>query len=351
MPREIGIDSGPITIDYTAQNGVTKSFHAQIGVAVSTDDYAMFSKKYDEAISKSLIKARLKRERTIYCNYDFNKIFKITGYPIHQYFFEEIYKHIADMDIIITKLPKTVTMPIFGRFSRENKLKLNENKLDFDNILAHLHNYFPLVCSWRINQLIKETHAEVFLDGITPTEIDGLRHLVGLPILINFSGDRCNPLISTSDILIALIALRLKKNKLFYDRKGLKTIFPELAWKPRVHIITEHDFPYISPQTKPANMDSMLRHPIIFVFRPQNPFIDTDTLKNDVKFAPVFDFAAKIKGAVKFFDGDGGDKHRIIDGDYIIYLEEKGKAAADLLIGLGKKITAIPFNDLKKEYE
>ena len=349
MTETIGIDSGPVNIAYTTSTNQPKSFHAQIGVAVSTNDYSKFREKCSTAITNSFSRFGLKRERDIYCNYDFNKIFNNTRFPIHQEFFKHIHSAIDDINIIFTTFGKDTKMNVFGKLSREKRIKLAKSEMNFKEILDNLHNYFPIVCAWRLNKMIRTNKSEVLLDSFTPTDFDGMRHLADLPISVHFSGDKCNPLIATADLLIQLISLRLSRNRLWYNREGLKQIFPEIGNKQRVHMIRDHDFKFISPVSRGANIDRILKHPIIFVFREANPYVSSDMLKNDDNFSPIFDFAFDKGGVVKFYSVDE-DSRRIQDNDYIVYLTEGGKRGAESLLGIGKKLKIMSFKDIKSKY-
>lgn len=355
MVKVIGIDTILINSGAANQNLNTKTFKSLLGVGILTNDYNAFTTHYDNAIQKALISAGYNKDKRVYSNYDFTKIYNITTVPIHELFFKEINKHIDGICIFFTAFSKTSKMRSYGRLEKELKHKLSHSVLGFDEILNKLDPYFPLIGIWRYRDYLRQNVDEIFVDGVTSKPFDGWREIQDLPIKIMFSGDKCNPLISTADILAYLITLRSKKRyrisrnkeKSKYTPDNLLSMLPELKNKIKVAIINEKAFRYISPLTnKGLNINYKLKHPIIFLLKDKSQYLTTEVLESLPNFNLIYDFACSKGASVKFYDKDE-DKGRMEKGDYIVYFSEEGKKAATMINRIVPEIKVMEFNGSK----
>ncbi len=357
MEEVIGIDSVSIIRSYDVhttldENGksIHKSFKTLLGAAVSTKNYDKFKEAYDTAISESFDKLSIPRVRRIYCSYDLNRLSGGINALLYEEFFKRIKDQIDDLNIIFTLFKKDAVMKTLGNIKKRIKRPLSQADLPFDEILNKLAPFFPMVCAWRLNKMIKENNSTVLLDGITPVDFNGLVHLKGTRIKILFSGDRCDPLIATADIILTLTQNRLKRNRLWYGRDGIKKIFKDLRFSPKVHVLNERTFKFIAPLDTHTTMNDKIGHPIVFAFKERNEFINSDELKNSDEFISVYNFAAKNGFSVKFYK-QGEDLSLVKKGDYLIYLTEEGKRAGDILNGMGKEITLMSLKEISSKYK
>jgi len=344
MTKAIGVDS--ILINRRRPGETVSYFKSLVGISVYTDDYEDFKDKYSKAIESALIRSGISRDRSIYCNYDLKTFHDTYNVAIHEYFFDKIKKHISEIHISYTVINKDAVMFAYGQREKELKHKLSKSDLDFDEILNKLNPYFPLISVWTQGKTLTQSQNEIFIDGVTVPKFEGFKRIQNLPLNIFFSGDKCNPLISTADILLYLLDLRLRKYKLLYKPENFSKALPEIADKVRVHPIGTSVFKYISPlDNSPININSYLKHPMIFLFRENSPNVTAEALESTRGFQKIYDFAFKKDGSFKFYNKNE-DKGRILDGDYLVYLDEKSKNDANVFKRINKNINVISFEEI-----
>lgn len=349
----IGIDSISIKIESTKGGTEAPStvYRTILGVGVITNDYDKFQIKYSNTLDKIFkTLSYVERTKKIYCNYDFKEIYNKYGYPIHSLFLKEMANDIASLHIFYTVIPKSAKMFAYGKLEKAVKHKLSERELDFDKILNKTNAYFPLVGVWCKRDYLRENVSEIYLDGITPITFDGWNNIKDMPIKIFFTGDRCNALISTADILVYLIKQRLQSGRLRYELENFPKILPELKNKIDVFTIGKPAFKYISPtDNKNLNINNHLNHPIIFLFKDESAHITTEIVEGLEGYSKVYDFASKINGSVKFFDKQG-DKGKIKKGDYLVYFTDDGEKSVKIIKGvMDNDINIASFQELKNQ--
>lgn len=344
MTGYMGIDTHYLKIKYT-KNCQVKRFKSLVGIGVSTRDFQVFGKAYDNAIQKSLKSCDLKQNRDILCNFDFLKLFQECRKPIHQIFFNEIAPHIESINVFYTLFNPTIKMRWMGYKEKELKHKLSKPYLEFDEILDKVVNYFPAICVWRIKDFLNENNISCHLDNFSLQPCDAWKEIKDMPLKVFFSGDKCNPLISTADIVINLLQLRLAKARKFYQYGNFRSILPELNNKVFECSISHRHYNSISPlDNKLINLRDYMQHPIIYILN-ESEFIDSNELKSDSIMDKVYNLAYAKCGCVKIYDKKE-DKRHIKDGDYIIYFTDKGKNFVEILKKMKKKINGLNIGDL-----
>lgn len=346
MVGYMGIDTHYLKIEYT-KNGINKSFKSLVGVGVSTKDYENFDDIYKNAIKKVLIECNSQSDKEILCNFDFLKLFKACKKPIHQIFFKEIAPHIESINVFYTLFNPAIKMKWMGHKEKELKHKLAKPYLDFDEILDKVCNYFPAICIWRINKFLEDNNICCLVDNFSLKLSDAWKEIEqkNLPIKVFFSGDKCNSLISTADIIINLLQLRLAKARKFYQYGNFRSVLPELNNKVFEYSISHRHYNSISPLSKKLiNLRNYINHPVFYVLN-ENKFLDSEGLKNDDALNKIYNIASHKCGCVKIYD-KSGDKNYIKDGDFIIYFGEEGKKFVEVLRKLNKKVTGIDISSL-----
>lgn len=348
MTGVFAIDTYLLHNEYTdTRTGVKKSFKSMIGVAVSTKDYDNFKKGYTAAIEATLKACGEKKTKEVYCNYDFNVLYGKTGIPVHQIFFKEISPYIESINIFYSLFKKSASMNAWGQLEKELKHKLSKPQLSFDEIINRLNNSFPLFCVWKASAFIKDNNLTVISDHFQAKKCDAWVEIEDINLVVLHSGDRCNALIATADIIIQLIELRRRKAKRLYQYGTFREILPEM--KNRVYEMSIHGghFKQISPLSgQNIELTDKLKHPIFFILKDKNSFLDADSLKNELSLAPIFNLAFEKDGSVKFFN-KSEDLKKIKDEDYMLYFSDEGKKAIDFIKQtLKRKIIMLDFKAL-----
>jgi len=344
MPGYIGIDTHYLKLEYS-KNGEIKSFKSLVGVGISTRDFKAFSQAYDEAIKSTLSECNVSSERKILCNFDFLKINEMTKKPVHQIFFKKIAPHIESINVFYTLCNPNVKMRWMGHKEKELKHKLSKPHLNFDEILDKIANYFPAICVWRIQDFLRENNISCLLDHFSLKQCDAWKEIKDMSINVFFSGDKCNPLISTADIVIKLLQLRLAKERKFYQYGNFRKVLPELNEKVYEYSISHRHYNAISPLSKKLiNLRDYVQHPIFYILNESN-FIDSNELKNDPALDKIYNLAAEKCGCVKVYNKKEDKKH-IKNGDYIVYFTEEGKKFVEMLKGMKRRVNGINISNL-----
>lgn len=357
MAAFVGID----TISLGAKAGRVRtpgdgSFKSLLGAAVFVNDYDKFKIDYDNAIDRTLISLMMQREKKIYCNYDFKKLYNITRRPVHEIFFSNISRHIDGLYIFFTAFRRSSQMRVYGHIEKQLQHKLSKDTLKFEEIIDALDPYFALIGLLRNRWRFKTEASKIFIDGQTAKPFDGWDKIRYLPFEVLFSGDKCNPLIATADILAYFITLRSKKlyrmnregEKSRYRPENFPNMLPELQGKITSDVVNERAFKDISPLSGTnVDMNNKLWHPIVFLLKDQSQHLTTEVAEALPGFDAVYDFAYDVGAAVKFFNKDE-DKGRIKAGDYIVYFTDDGKRAANTMKGIMPDITIMEFKSIAK---
>ena len=331
MESAIGIDSILVKKEWVhPTTGEQKSFKCVLGCGISTKNYSEFKDLYDNAIDATLKSCGIKKDKFIYCNYDFSKIFAQCGIPIHQIFWRNIAPSIEAVNIFYTLFKKDYTPLAFGRLERELKHKLSNEVLNFNELVEkHLNNYFPYICVWRIKDFLSKNGITPMLDSFQGKITEAWEEISHIPIHVYPSGDKCNPLISTADIALQLVELRLNRQKKFIQYGNFRSILPEMNNKVYEYSISGYHYRKIIPlHSKNIRVKDRYKHPIVFVFKDKNQFISSEALKNEPTMDTIFTFANMLDGCVKFFKSEE-DTQLIQNGDYAVYFSDEGKRAIE----------------------
>ena len=263
----------------------------------------------------------------------------------HEIFFKEIVPQIKSMSVFYTLFAKNYKMRWMGHKEKKTKLKLAKPYLNFDEILDKLINSFPMICIWRIKDFLKQNNIHCLVDHCSLQNSDAWGQIQDMLINVFFSGDKCNPLISTADIMIKLIHLRLSKSKKFYQYGNFRAEFPELNNKVYEYSISHRHYREISPLDKKlVNLrKNYMTHPIFYVLNENKDFIDSNSLKSDPGLNKIYNLASQKGGSLKIYEKKEDLKH-IKNGDYVIYFTENGEKIVRTMKKLGKKINGIDIS-------
>ncbi len=350
----IGIDTLSIDIKNSQRQNAKESsfaFRTILGVGVVVNDYEKFRLAYSEAILKAFKTiSYTEKEKEVYCNYDFRKIYELSNAPVHNLFFREISKHIDGLYVFNTTFSKSTKMFAYSEISEELGHKLSEDAFDFDKAINKITAYFPLIGVWCDRDYLRDEVSQIYIDGITPIRFNGWRNIQHLPLEILFEGDKCNAVIATADIIAYLISMRLRQKRLKYGEDGFREALPELNDRLRYVAVTRGFFKYINPvSNKNLNINSYLNHPIIFLFKDEAKQVTTEVIRALPGFDSVYNFAFRKNGSVKFFDKQN-DQGKIREGDYIVYFSEDGKRELSTIKGvMGENINLLSFDQVRKE--
>ena len=157
---------------------------------------------------------------------------------------------------------------------------------------------------------------------------------------VYFNGDRCNPLISTADLLTRLAKLRMLKNRVQFLEKEMDAVFPEAGQKYRKHFLGSMFLKKMCPHKRTRlDCSGLIKHPLTVIIR-ETPKDDQerDMIEGTPAFSELLKKAHDADGCVKFFDMSA-DARALTKGDVVFTIGERGEKIAKQLKKLGKDFT------------
>ena len=337
MPSIVGIDSRIFTRDSIKKDGSDGHFISVIGIAVKVKDYKEFSEKYREAIQKAFSIANTTYDYQFYCAHDLAGIEK--KYEILDTFSKEISKHIEKIHFFYTLFSEKHLreVKVYGRMSKNKQLHLSSPTRTYEKLISeHLVQCFPAICAWRLTQHLTPRTTSFHLDSFEGHIFEGWEELEKkFNIFVYPSGDSCNPVISTADLLTDLIDKKLQSEKKFLIFENIRPALPEFGDNLLVYPISNKHLPKITPVDNISIKTlHLLKHPVFWVFK-GDQLISSDFMKKSKVFRNLIDYAASQNGVVKMFN-KSGDIDFVKEGDYGAYLNNKGRETIDSYKKMGK---------------
>ena len=332
----VGIDSKKLVRRSRSGN----DFIALLGVGVCVEDYSKFKEKYSETIKKLFEKRGMVNKLPSY------KSSTLKSLGLDFDFFEDFYKEIREditkIYIFITVMKPEVRVKIFPRS------ELTEiSSIDF--MMKHLDSAYPHICCWSINQVWKSKEkslpifeGNILLDDFSGNktnawnQISGIKNLEILP-----NGDKVNPVISTADILINYLDVKLLTEDKKIGAKEIGECLSDFGKELDIRFIGDKSLWNIIPLHKGdiIKTSSKLRHPTIFILRGDGRI---KVEKKIVEFSPIFskiiEYSYKNEGCCKFLDLST-DIDSITEKDFIFAIGEEAKSTVKQLRELGYKFS------------
>ncbi|MCC7574138.1 hypothetical protein KO361_00925 [Candidatus Woesearchaeota archaeon] len=346
MVSIIGIDSRLFKRQVIKNNGEPGYFDSVLGVAVKVDDFFKFDEAYKIALNKAFKKVNKIPDYQYYCYNDI-KDFE-NAFEILDEFSKQIVKHIEKIHVFYTLFSKkrVPEIKVYGRLSKDKKIKLNKPTMNYEELLnKHLTHCFPIVCAWRLSDYLSSETVNFHLDFFEGRNFEGYERLkkLGFNFLTYPSGDCCNPVISTADLLLSLLDMRLEKEKKFLIFENIRPLMPEFKEKVLVYPISNKHLPFITPlEKKSINTISYARHPVYWVFK-GDELLNSGIMKRSPAYRNLIDLASSNCAVVKMFNKNK-DSDNFKVGDYGVFINEEGKSLINNYIVLGKKLKLFDLN-------
>ncbi|MBI2139706.1 hypothetical protein HYU14_02190 [Candidatus Woesearchaeota archaeon] len=354
MVSIVGIDSRSFVRDVIKRNGEKGHFESVVGIAIKVRDYIKFEEKYVEAIEKASIKLENGNDLKFLC---FNDIkHEKDSYGFLELFFKGILLEIEKVHVFYTLFSKKrlSEVKVYGRKARKERIKLSNPTRTYEQLLSsHILHCFPAICAWRLTEHLTPKTVEFHLDAYeghifeAQEKLDSSDHTV----VIYPGGDCVNPVISTADLLIEFLDKRLKINSKFLIYENIRPALPEFGENVLVYPISNKHLPFITPLDKQSvHLWDKVKHPVFWVFKGEE-IVESGTMKRSRSYRNLQDFVASKYGVVRMFDKSNDIKY-FKDGDFGVYLNQRGKEQIDTYIKIGKKfrpfnLDALVPNDLK----
>lgn len=315
-------------------------FRAITAACITADSYSDFEEGYNEALKGAM--EEYDRLPPVLSSYGINKT---VGSPekareIKNIILKDLTSHIDSCRIFFSyfKAPK-----IYCYLDRErhNRVKYEKNKF----MKRHLDNSYPHIAAWRLSQ---EKEYKLMLDSFQGHITSAWRDLEKSNSDLNIysRGDSVNPLISTADLVSDYLIEDLLDGgrKILFEtiRESLQGIgiTPEVDW------ISDRFLPDVVPRRKLSiPVSKYLSKPTFYLLKPSNKYLDGKMLLNSPNGVKLLSKASKKEGCVKFLD-KSQDRNFMEPEDYVIFFDEEGKDAAEVMLNSGYEFNCYHIKDV-----
>jgi len=344
MVAYAGFDSAEYRMQFQYR-GRPHSTRGLIGIGVKSSDHAKTKKVYVSAMKSLFEKYGLRQERPAYCAAELAAIFGTANIDKEKEalegFLAQILPSIDEIHLFYTYLFHFKTVTVFGADSYGSmKIPVTSNKkgeMDFYDLINPAYTMF---CAWKysFNASKDILLLDNFQGKICPAWDEFSQ--TTKPDL-HYNGDRCNALISTADLLVRLVKLRmLEKNCRFLE--GEMHLLPEAGKKFTKHFLGSYYLRRMAPYKRTRiKTQRFAHHPIYIVIR-ESPKEEgeREMVEATPKFQKLLALAFEKEACVKFFD-ESEDTRMLTKEDGIYTYGERGKKIIKSLKALGKEFSDI----------
>lgn len=346
----IGIDSRIFIRNTKKKDGSLGHFESVLGVGIKVRDYSSFNQQYQNCIKQAFSSIKLEPDYQYYCYNDIKE--NINRYKLLENFAQSISKHIEKVYVFYTLFSKKrlSEVLVYGRKSRRERIKLSVPTRSYEDLIKkNLLNYFPAICAWRLMQYFLPETAQFHIDSYGGHICEAHEELYSSEFkkFVYTHGDCSNSVISSADLILALLDYRLEINNKFLIFDNIRPAIPEFNDNVLVYPILNWHLPKITPiDDVPINTLHYLKHPVFWVFK-SDELLESGTVKRSEAYRSLVDYAANYGGIVKMFQ-KGKDIDYFQEGDYGVYVNSQGKETIESYKKLGKKFKLFNIDNMVK---
>lgn len=353
----IAFDAIPVRRSHDDAPGVPKSFLGHLAVGISVSEVSDLAGTYEAILTSLFTDLSLSKERR---SYKAAEVAQIVGGRVllnRQFFFRfgrrllaipglkvNVFAGVFDeaalrRDLLTTvgasPIPeeaKNKIVPIYGADPGRTYVTL----FDFLNKLA---DSFPIAAAWKLTQKTKLGGHTFLLDGFQgeiPLAWDDLTRRNFVQLVPR--GDRCNPFLSCSDLLLRSIDQQRSADNLPLDSTSLWRALRAIAGSGgqaefHVHEIGNDDIPMIAPHRRARVPEGQfLRHPIHIFVTEEGP--SAKEIEDSPLLGRVYDRAYETGGSATLYSSavSSGILRR---EDWLVIYGKRGDQVRHNLKGLG----------------
>ncbi|MFH1200566.1 MAG: hypothetical protein V1708_05865 [Candidatus Micrarchaeota archaeon] len=316
-----------------------------IGIGVQVEDPVAFKKAYEDAMACVFKEFKTDRKRPAYCAAEISAIFGAKTFDREkeaiELFFNKVLPSIREINFFYTYLFHIDKVKVFGADSEGVSeipvISREGNAQDFYDLMA---SAYPMVCAWKYS--VEKPKEELLLDAFQGKASPAWQEFKSKTrFRVYYNGDRCNPIISTADLITRLVKLRMLECKARFLEREMSSLLPESGKKTKIHFLGSIYLRKMAPH-KRTNIDGAanMNHPTYFIVRetPKDPE-ERAMIESTPAFDKILKKAFEQDAGVKFFHGDG-DPRFMQEKDVLFTIGERGEKIAGNLKKLGIKFVS-----------
>lgn len=327
MSMILSSDSAPFI-----KRGYKGDFYSPLGVSLLFKD-EKYKEKYT-AYCKELDSKYDIPSSIIFKAYDFMNIFKLDSrkyIELSEEFINFLFSNKVEIFIyyfIIDKkmLPKDkkIRMYTHGKSKSIDPLQFSRDKMS---------NYFHSVCCWKTLEDHPEIDTKILLDNFQGPKTDSWKELSDkCEIEIIPEGDKVNSYISSADILVKYIDLKLKEMNYRISDKNIKKIFKTLReHEVNCNWVGNPQLSKVVPLKEKYNILTRNYYikPMIYVIKEKG--FNSEVIKKTPGWSSLLEFAYDSDAGVKVYSS----KEDILrKDDILVYYGKSGKELAESMDNL-----------------
>lgn len=301
-------------------------FWAQLGVALRSRDQQAFERQYRQTIDSLNSKYRLNParkapdSRTLY-----ERIGDNNASDYVREFADGIQEVTEEIYTVHSIIPPT-RIPSVSCYGGTVSVKPVEFVKSLTGSYAHC-------MFWKMNALGLYNHDELaLLDNFEGDRTSAWEAIEGSApnLRIYYSGDNCEEMISSADLLCKFFDDELRRQGLRLGGIDLQSVFSSMGFHGRPIFLD--DLAMIVPRFRSQiDTSSFVHHPLIFVFGSDLVKKEQEVVKAVGMYDRLADFAHDRGAGMKFFDYDNPsrDARLMRAGDVFVALGEKGSNTAN----------------------
>ncbi|MEM3786905.1 MAG: hypothetical protein QXZ59_05930, partial [Nitrososphaeria archaeon] len=296
--------------------GYRKPFYAQLAVSVEIFKMDEFEESYRKVIEVLDLRYGLAHKRSVITSRFLvdTSLDEASRKMCIKEFVKGISEEIGKIYVIYTSIPPS-KIPVVKCYNGKEE----KNPTEFIRNLTGTYTHCVL---WKLLDKHYYSPSDPFLVDFFEGDVtDAWEKIVSInpKAEVFFSGDECNPAISTADLICKFVEYELSDNRLHLGTDQIKKCFSgsELDVEP----IFLDDLSMITPRKKePIIASKFIHHPIVFVFGSQQVSKEKEVLKSVGMYDNLINFAFERKACLKFFNYDSAhvDARYMSKGDIFV---------------------------------
>jgi len=338
---DIGIDTVLLTQEKRTMFQMLRK--GLLGIGIEVDDFSTFKQLYKNSMQKLFQEYGKDFTRPVYCANDLTNIFGYKTideeYKVLERFKDFISSGITKVHFFYTYFfgLKNNLVSIYGSSANYSKIPLvsaDKNVQDFYDLIA---NSYPLICAWKLRK--NEISSKLFLDHFQGRVSPAWECLANSPaISVYYKGDQCHELISTADIFVKLIKIKMIPDISCFNKSNIESLSQLLGANCEIHFMGKKYLREMAPHSpSQIKCDRLIKHPIFFLVKEDPKDEGEETIiKNSPLFNEVIKNVNSLDGCLKYYHPD--DTRIILPGDKLVSFGKRGDYIFSKLTKLGYKI-------------